>query len=102
MRAELPTETQISDLEVAVVVNEDVCRLKVTVHNALLVHVLKGASDLVDVLDDLALREEDLVSNCLLDDQLEVALLGPLDCNEELIELAVNEPADVLDDVRAI
>ena len=71
-------------------------------HDSLFVHVLKGRGNLEDVLDDALLWEVDFVLFSLLDDQFEVAFLGPLYRNEKLVQLAVDEPAEVLDDVFLI
>jgi hypothetical protein len=37
-----------------------------------------------------------------LDQELEVALFGPLDCDEEFVQLCVDEPTEVLDDVWVV
>ena len=71
-------------------------------HDSLLVHVLERACNLIDVLYDALLLKVDLVLHGLLDDELEVALLGPLDRDEKLIQFVVDEPAQVLDDVWVI
>ena len=65
-------------------------------------HVLERAGNLIDVLYDALLLKVDLVLHGLLDDELEVALLGPLDRDEKLIQFVVDEPAQVLDDVWVI
>lgn len=51
-------------------------------HDALLVHVLKGASHLVNVFDDALLREVHFVLHCLFYHELQVALFRPFHCNE--------------------
>lgn len=56
----------------------------------------------MDVLNDSFLLEVDFIFHCLLDDQLKVAFRSPLDGNEEFVELAVDEPAEILDDVWVI
>jgi hypothetical protein len=56
----------------------------------------------VNVLPHPLLREGDVLLNGLLDDELEVALLRPLDRDEELVELVVDEPVEVLDDVWVV
>lgn len=71
-------------------------------HNALLMHVLQSTSDLVDVLPDLALLKVNVLLDRLLDQQLQVALLRPLHRNEQLVELVVDEPIQVLDDVWVV
>ena len=50
----------------------------------------------------LLLRKANLVFNGALKDQFEIALLGPFDRNEQLIQLVVDEPAQVLHDVHMI
>lgn len=71
-------------------------------HNALAVHVGKGARALEDEVPDLALLKLDFLLTGALDQQLEVALLGPFDCDEEFIQLGVDEPTEVLDDVWVV
>lgn len=61
-------------------------------HYTLLVHVLQGTRYLMYVFPDLLLGEGDIFLDCFLDDQLQVSLLSPLDRDEELIQLVVNEP----------
>ena len=51
-------------------------------HDTLLMHVFECAGHLVSVLDDALLREVNLVFHGLFDDEFEVTLLSPLDCNE--------------------
>lgn len=102
MRAELSTEAQVTHFQVAVIVNKDVGWLQISMHDSLLVHVLESSSYLMDVLYDSFLLKVDFVLHCLLDHQLKVALLGPLHGNEKFVELAVDEPAQILDDVWVI
>ena len=83
-------------------VYKDVCRLQITMHYTLLMHVLQGTRYLVYVFPDLLLGERDILLDGLLDDQLQVSLLSPLDRDEELIQLVINEPIQVLDDVRMV
>ena len=71
-------------------------------HDSLLVHVLQSAGYLVSVFDDFLLLEVYLILHCLLDDELQVSLLSPLYSNEELVQLAVDEPTEVFDDVWVI
>ena len=71
-------------------------------HDSLLVHVLECTCNLVNVFNDAFLLKVDFIFHGLLDDQLKVTLLGPFDCNEKFVELAVDEPAEVLDDVWVI
>ena len=71
-------------------------------HYTFLVHVLQRTRYLVYVFPDLLLGERDIFLNGLLDDQLQVSLLSPLDRDEELIQLVINEPIQVLDDVRMV
>ena len=71
-------------------------------HDTLLMHVAEGACNLMDVLPDSLLREAHVLLDGLLDDELEVPFLGPLDRDEELVELVVDEPVEVLDDVRVV
>ena len=71
-------------------------------HDTLLMHVLKGRCDLEDVLNDTLLLKVDFVLFGFLDDELEISFLCPLYCNEKLVELAVDEPTEVLNDVFLI
>ena len=71
-------------------------------HYTFLVHVLQRTRYLVYVFPDFLLGERDIFLNGLLDDQLQVSLLSPLDRDEELIQLVINEPIQVLDDVRMV
>ena len=65
-------------------------------------HVLQSTSYLMYVFPDLLLGERDIFLDGLLDDQLQVSLLSPLDRDKELIQLVINEPIQVLDDVRMV
>ena len=65
-------------------------------------HVLQGASDLVNVGPDLFFLELNLVFLRSLEHKLEVSFLSPLDCNEELVQFVVDKPVQVLDDIRVV
>ena len=65
-------------------------------------HVLQSTSYLMYVFPDLLLGKRDIFLDGLLDDQLQVSFLSPLDRDEELIQLVINEPIQVLDDVRMV
>ena len=71
-------------------------------HYSFLMHVLQGARNLMHVLNDALLREVDFIFHSLLDDELQVSLFGPLHSNEKFVELAIDEPTEVLDDVLLI
>jgi hypothetical protein len=71
-------------------------------HYTFLMHVLQSTSYLMYVFPDLLLGERDIFLDGLLDDQLQVSFLSPLDRDEELIQLVINEPIQVLDDVRMV
>lgn len=71
-------------------------------HDSLLMHVFEGTRDLMDVLDDALLLEVYFVLHGLLYHKLEITFLSPFYCNEKLIELAVDEPAEILNDVWVI
>lgn len=83
-------------------VNEYVCRLQITMHYTFLVHVLQSTSYLMYVFPDLFLGERDVFLDSFLDNQLQVSLFSPLDRDEEFIQLVINEPIQVLDDVRMV
>ena len=65
-------------------------------------HVLQSSSNLVNVLNYFFLWEVNLVFHGFFDDKLQVSLLCPLDSDKELIQFAVDEPAEVLYDVWVI
>ena len=65
-------------------------------------HVLQGSCNLVNVLNYSFLWEVNLVFHGFFDDELQVSLLCPLDSDKELIQFAVDEPAEVLHDVWVI
>lgn len=71
-------------------------------HDSLLVHVLQGKCHLVDVFDDTFLLKVDFVFHGLLNDKFQIAFFCPLDGNEELVQLAIDKPAQILDDVYLI
>lgn len=56
----------------------------------------------MDVAPYLLLWKVDILFLCPLHDELEIALFSPLDSNEELVELVVDEPVEVLDYVRMV
>ena len=56
----------------------------------------------MDVLYYSLLWEVDFVFHRFFDDELKVSLLCPLDSDKELIQFAVDEPAQVLHDVWVI
>ncbi len=65
-------------------------------------HVLQRPSYLMNVFPDFLLREGNILLDCFLDDKFQVAFFGPLDRNEKLIQFIVDEPVEVLDDVRMV
>jgi hypothetical protein len=83
-------------------VDENIGRLQISVHDSLQVHVLEGACYLATVLPDLLFREAHILLNSFLDNEFKISLLGPLDGNEELIELVVDEPVEVAHDIRMV
>lgn len=102
MRAQLSAQAEVTYLQVGVVVYKDVCRLQVAMHDSLLVHVLECPSDLTDVFHDSLLWEVDVLLHGLLDDKFQVSLLCPFHGNEELIQLVIYEPVEVLDYIGMI
>ena len=66
-------------------------------HDAFLVHVAEGAADLPHEVPYGAFLELKIFCLFFLDESLEVALLGPLSHNDQLV--VVDERVDVLDDV---
>ena len=56
----------------------------------------------MDVVPNLAFLEKDVLLDTLLDEQLQVALLCPFDRNEQLVELVVNEPVQVLHNIWVV
>ena len=71
-------------------------------HYTFFMHVLQSARYLMNVFPDFLLREGDILLDCLLDDKFQIAFFGPLDCDEKLIQFIVDEPVEVLDDVRMV
>ena len=71
-------------------------------HNSLAVHMLQSTRDLVNVSPDLLFLEGYFILLRSLHNKLEVALLGPLDGNEELIQLVVNEPVQIFHYIRVV
>lgn len=61
-------------------------------HDALLMHVFEGPSNLADVLPYAFLRKADVLLDIPLHDLLEVTFFRPFDCDEKFIQLVVNEP----------
>ena len=56
----------------------------------------------MDIAPHLFLRKADFLFLCSLHYHLEVAFFGPLDGNEELVQLIVDEPAQIPHDVGMI
>jgi len=54
------------------------------------------------VLPDLFLRERDIFFDGLFNDEFQVTFFCPLDRNKKLIQLIIDEPIEVLDDVRMV
>ena len=102
LTAKLPGQTQISHFQSAVIIDKDVRRLQISVHDSFLVHVLQRSCYLVNVFNDSLLLKVYFILHGLLDDQLKVALFGPFNGNEKFVELAVDEPAEILYDVWVI
>ena len=71
-------------------------------HYPLFMHVPQRACNLMYVLPDPLLRKAHVLLYCLFDDQLQVPLLRPLHCDKQLVQLVVDEPVQVLDDVRVV
>ena len=71
-------------------------------HDSLAMHVLQCARNLMNISPNLFLRKTNFVLLRSFHNHLEVAFLGPLDGNEQLIQLVVDEPAQILHDVRVI
>ena len=71
-------------------------------HDSFAMHVLQSAGDLVDISPNLLLWKADFIFTGSLHYHLEVAFLGPLYGNEKLVQLVVDEPAQILHDIRMI
>ena len=71
-------------------------------HDPLAVHVLKCARNLVNVSPDLLFWKAHFIFLSTFHYHLEIAFFGPLDGNEQLIQLVVYEPTQILHDVRVI
>ena len=61
-------------------------------HYSLSVHMREGASDLMDIFNDLSLLKINFVFNSLLNDKFKVSFLCPFDSDKKFIKFAVNEP----------
>ena len=71
-------------------------------HDSLLVHVLQSTRNLTDVFYYSLLLETYILLHRLLYYKLQVSLLGPLDSDKEFIELIIDEPIEILNDVWVI
>ena len=71
-------------------------------HNSFLMHVGEGTGNLVNVLPDLSLLEEYIFLFALLDEELKVTFLSPLNGNKQLVKLVVDEPVQVLHNIWVI
>ena len=65
-------------------------------------HVLQGRSYLMYVFPASLLRKTHIFLYGFFHDEFEVPLLRPLDCDEQLIELVVDEPIQILHDIRMV
>ena len=92
LRAQLSTQSKISNFKITFIINEDVCRFKVTMHNPFLVHVLQCACYLVNVFPYLLLWKWNLVFLRTFHYKLEIAFLGPFHSNKKLVKLIINKP----------
>jgi hypothetical protein len=61
-------------------------------HDSLFVHVGERRSNLINVLPNLAFLKEYVFLFALLDEELEVAFLRPLNGDKQLVQLVVDEP----------
>jgi len=71
-------------------------------HDSLLMHVRQCPSDLGNEFPNLALREGDVFLDSFFYQQLQIAFLCPFDGYKKFIELVINEPIEVLDDVGVV
>lgn len=71
-------------------------------HDSLLVHVLESTRNLTYIFYYSLLLETYILFHCLLDYKFQVSLLCPLDGNKEFVELVINEPIEILNDVWVI
>ena len=71
-------------------------------HYPFRMHVLQCPSNLMNVPPYLLFLKAHFVFLRPLHHELEVALLRPLDGNEQLVELVVDEPVQILYDVGVI
>ena len=102
MRAKLPAESQITYLQITVIINENVRGLQITMHDSLLVHVLKSTSYLADVIDNFFLLKIYVFFHSFFYHKFEVTFFCPFYSDEQFIELVINEPIQVLNDVWVI
>jgi hypothetical protein len=54
------------------------------------------------ILPDTLLWETHIFFNGFLDNQFQIPFLGPFHSDEELIQLIVDEPVEILDNVRVV
>jgi hypothetical protein len=102
LRAELTTQAQVANLKISIIIDEDVGGLQVSVHDPFAMHMLQRTRNLMDVAPHLFLRKADFFLLCSLHYHLKITFFGPLDGNEEFVQLIVDEPAQILHDVRVI
>jgi hypothetical protein len=71
-------------------------------HNTFLVHVLQRTCDLMDVVPAFLLWEAHIILYGFFYHKLQVSFLCPFYCNEELIQLVIYEPIEILYDIGMI
>jgi hypothetical protein len=65
-------------------------------------HMLQGTCNLVNVVPNLLFWKLNLFFLRSFEDEFQVSLLSPLDRNEEFVQLVVDEPVQVLNDVGIV
>ena len=71
-------------------------------HDTLAVHMLESTGYLVNVFPNLLLRKRYLVLLSSLHDELQVSLFCPLNSDEQLVQLVIYKPVQVLDYVGVV
>lgn len=64
--------------------------------------MLQCACDLVNVLPYPFLREANVFLDSFLNNELQVSFFSPFDRNKELIQLVINKPVEVFDNIRVV
>lgn len=98
--AEDAAQPEVADLEGAVGGDENVGRLQIAVHDALIVHVRECAGDLHDVVPKCDFLERSVVLLRAFDELFQIAPFRPFGCDDELV--VEDEGIEIFDDIGVI